>query len=81
MQRFYQWQNELRDQETKIKANYSAAVSEFLKKQYDSQLAALDAQLSQADETLREHTNSLAKLHALLLKVSDEITDLSLAAG
>jgi len=79
MAAYYKWRSDLRDQEVQVKANYTAAVEDFLQKHFDKPLEDLDRQLAQADDACREHTEYVRKVEQLLIRTSEEIAELSLA--
>ena len=74
---YYRWQNELRDQETKIKATYEKSVNDFLAQFYDPQLEKIDQTLAEIDSSCAEHTRNLRGMEELLLRTGDELVALS----
>ena len=73
MANYYRWQNELRDQEAKIKASYEKSVNDFLEKYYGSKLTEIDNGLAEVDGSCAEHTKNLREMEQLLLRVGDEM--------
>jgi len=76
---YYKWRSDLRDQEAQVKANYTAAVEDFLQKHFDKPLEELDRQLAQASDACREHTEYVRRVERLLIRTSEEIAELSQA--
>ncbi len=76
---YYRWQNELRDQEIKIKAAYEKSVNDFLTQFYDPQLEKIDQALAEVDSGCAEHTKNLRAMEQLMLRVGDEMMSLSTA--
>ena len=75
---FYKWQNELRDQEAQVKANYTSHVEDALHKMYDGQLEKLNAQLVRINDACARYAAYVEKVEKLLVRVSEEIAALSL---
>ncbi len=74
---YYRWLNELRDQESKMKAGYEKLVNDFLVQTYDSKLAELDQALAEVDSGCAAHTKALRELERLQLQVGDELISLA----
>lgn len=76
---YYKWRNDIRDREVQVKANYTAAVEDFLKNHFDEPLGELEHRLSQAGEACRKQTEYVRKVGWLLVRTDEEIAELSLA--
>lgn len=79
MANYYRWQNELRDQEVKIKASYEKSVNDFLQQYYEPKLAEINKVLAEVDGSCAEHTRYLHEMEQLQLRVGDEMMSLPIA--
>lgn len=80
MANYYRWQNELRDQEFKIKASYEKSVNDFLQQYYEPKLVEINKVLAEVDGSCAEHTKYLRELEQLQLRVGDEMAALVVSA-
>lgn len=80
MANYYRWQNELRDQEVKIKAAYEKSVNDFLQQYYEPKLAEINKVLAEKDGSCAEHTKYMHELELLQLRVGDEMAALIVSA-
>ena len=76
---YYKWLNDLRDQETNARANYTKAVTQFLETNYDVKLAELDQQLASVSSDCAAYTKVMDDLQKLMNRVNEELAELAQA--